>query len=88
MGGEMRALVMLWALSAPVGAWAGVDGLGAMIREGYQEQAATYREFQKALRGEVTQSHEAKARDLEALSDEGELSAGPEMGVRLVKVEE
>lgn len=84
----MRALWVLLFVAAPGGAWAGVDGLGAMIRQGYQEQAAAYREFQKALKSEPSSEHEERARELEAQAHDGDSLAGAEMGVRLVKVQE
>lgn len=84
----MRAFWVLLFVAAPGGAWAGVDGLGAMIREGYREQAAAYREFQKALKAEPSSAHEERARELEAQGQDGDSLAGAEMGVRLVKVQE
>jgi hypothetical protein len=63
---------------------AAVDNLGQMINQGYKDQAAAYRAFQKSLKGEMESRDVKNAQDLERLGESKTDGESEEMGVRLV----
>lgn len=80
-----RLLVVFFVSSfLPSLSFGAVDNLGQMISQGYKDQAAAYRAFQKSLKGEIENRDEKNAKDLESMGQTQAEGTQEEMGVRLV----